>query len=81
MALAQSDIEADDLSGWHLQLLIDASLQVLVQKSLKLLILLVEQASLLDQVLSVDQKLIVVAQRVVKGLPDGELLIGEDLCH
>ena len=54
MALAQSDIEADDLSGWHLQLLIDTSLQVLVQKSLKLLILLVEQASLLDQVLSVD---------------------------
>ena len=81
MALAQSDIEADDLGGWHLQLLIDTSLQVLVQKSLKLLILLVEQASLLDQVLSVDQKLIVVAQRVVKGLPDGELLIGEDLCH
>lgn len=81
MVLAQSDIEADDLSGWHLQLLIDASLQVLVQKSLKLFILLVKQASLLDQVLSVDQKLIVIAQRVVKCFPDRELLISEDLCH
>ena len=81
MALVQSDIEADDLSGWHLQFLIDASLQVLVQKSLKLFILLVKQACLLDQVLSVDQKLIVIAQRFVECFPDRELLISEDFCH
>lgn len=79
--MTESDIEANDLSWWHLKLLINTSLQVLVQQSLQLLVLLVQQASLLNQVLSVDKKLIVLAQRVVKCFPNRELLIGEDLGH
>ena len=72
---ARSDVQSDDLSGWNLQLLVDTSLQVLVEKRLQLFVLLVEEASLLDQVLSVDEELVVLAQGLVEGLPHAQLLV------
>ena len=56
-------------------------MQVLVEQCLKLFVLLVQQACLLDQILSVHQQLVVVAQRFIEGSPHGQLLIGEDLGH
>lgn len=73
---ARSDVQSDDLGGWDLQLLVDASLQVLVEKRLQLFVLLIEEAGLLDQVLSVDQELVVLAQGLVEGLPHAQLLVG-----
>ena len=58
-----------------MKLLIDASLQVLVEQSLEFLVLLVKKTSLLDQVLTVDQELVVLDERPVQGLPDRELLV------
>ena len=58
-----------------MKLLIDASLQVLVEQSLEFLILLVKKTGLLDQVLTVDQELVVLDERPVQGLPDRELLV------
>ena len=62
VVLDRSDVEANDLSWRHLELLVHSSLQVLVQQGLQLLVLLVQQASLFNQVLSVDQELIVITQ-------------------
>ena len=58
-----------------MKLLIDASLQVLVEQSLEFFVLLVKKTSLLDQVLTVDQELVVLNERPVQGLPDRELLV------
>lgn len=58
-----------------MKLLIDASLQVLVEQSLEFLVLLVKKTGLLDQVLTVDQELVVLDERPVQGLPDRELLV------
>ena len=58
-----------------MKLLIDASLQVLVEQSLEFLVLLVKKTGLLDQVLTVDQELVVFDERPVQGLPDRELLV------
>jgi len=60
-----SDIQADHLRGRHLQLLVDASLQVLVQQSFQFFVLLVKQASLLNQVLPLHKLLVVFAQSLV----------------
>ena len=76
-----SNIEANDLGWGHLKLLIDTGLQVLVEQRLELLVLLVQQARLLDQILPVYQQLVVVAQRFIEGSPHGQLLVGEDLGH
>lgn len=54
----------------HLELLVDTSLQVLVEQRLELFVLLVEKTGLLDQVLSVHQHLIVLGKRLVKCSPD-----------
>jgi len=78
---AHSNIESNDLSGRHLQFLVNASLQVLVEKSLKLFILLIQQTRLLNQILTIDEQLVVLAEGFVEGLPDGEFLVGEDLGH
>ena len=58
-----------------MKLLIDASLQVLVEQSLEFFVLLVKKTGLLDQVLTVDQELVVLDERPVQGLPDRELLV------
>lgn len=58
-----------------MKLLIDSSLQVLVEQSLEFLVLLVKKTGLLDQVLTVDQELVVLDERPVQGLPDRELLV------
>ena len=58
-----------------MKLLIDSSLQVLVEQSLEFLVLLVKKTGLLDQVLTVDQELVVFDERPVQGLPDRELLV------
>ena len=69
-----SDVQTDNLGGWHLQLLVDACLQVLIQQRLELLVLLVEQTGLLDKVLSLGEHLVIAAQRLVERLPHTELL-------
>ena len=58
-----------------MKLLIDASLQVLVEQGLEFFVLLVKKTGLLDQVLTVDQELVVLDERPVQGLPDRELLV------
>lgn len=64
-----SDVKADDLGWWHLQLLVDSSLQILIQKGLELLVLLVQETGLFDQVLSLHEHLVVLAEGLVEGLP------------
>jgi hypothetical protein len=43
-----SDVKTDDLSRWHMELVIYTSLEILIQQGLKLLILLVQETSLLN---------------------------------
>lgn len=76
-----SNVQSDDLGRRHLQFLVDTGLQVLVEQRLELFVLLIQKTGLLDEVLSIDEKLIVLAQGFVEGLPDGELLIGKDFGH
>jgi hypothetical protein len=58
----------------HLQLLIYASLQVLIQKRLQLLVLLVQESGLLDQVLALSQHLVVAQETLVQRPPDRQFL-------
>ena len=37
-----SNVESDDLRWWDLKIMVDAGLQILVQKRLELLVLLIE---------------------------------------
>ena len=67
--LFSSDVQSNDLGRRNLQLLVDTSLQVLIEKRLELFVLLIEETGLFDQVLSVDEQLVVLAQRLVEGLP------------
>jgi len=60
---------------------VDARLQVLVEQSLELLVLLVEQSCLFDQVLAFHQQSIVLRQRFVQGSPQSMTLIRENLRH
>lgn len=75
-----SVVKSDYLGWWNLELLIDTSLQVLVEQSLKLFVLLVKQSSLFDQVLSVHKHLIVLCQRLVESTPDREFLNVKNCC-
>ena len=75
VAVAFSNVEADNLSWWDLELLVDAGLEVLVQQCLQLFVLLVEKSGLLDQVLSVDKHLVVFGESRVESSPDGPLLV------
>ena len=81
LLLLFSDIKTDDLSWWNLQLLIDSSLQVLIEQRFKLFVLLVQQTGLLDEVLAIDQHLIVLCERRIEGIPNRKLLVSEDLGH
>lgn len=76
-----SNVESNDLSGRNLQLLVNASLQVLIQQCFQLFVLLIEQASLFDQVLTVHQKLVVLDQSLVESLPHRLLLRGQNGRH
>ena len=67
---SHSNVESNDLSGGHLQFLVDARLQVLIQQCLQFFVLLVKQTSLFDQVLTVHQKLVVLHKGLVEGFPD-----------
>ena len=75
--MKSSDVEANDLSGGHLQLLIHTSLQVLIQQGLQLLVLLVQETGLLDEVLALNKHLVVLAQGLVEVAPHGQLLGAE----
>ena len=66
----RSNIQADNLSRRHLKLLIDTSLQVLVEQSLKLFILLVKQTGLFNEILAINQELVVFLQGIVKSFPN-----------
>ena len=61
--------------------MIDSSLQVLVEQSFQLFILLIQQTSLFDQVLSVNEKCVVLSQSFVKSSPDGEAFVGKNFGH
>ena len=76
-----SDIETDDLSGWYLQLLVNTGLQVLVEQSFELLVLLIQQTCLFDEVLSVDKELVVFAEGLIERLPHRKLLVSQNLSH
>lgn len=75
---SSSNIETDDLGRGHLKFLIYASLQVLIQQRLQFFVLLVEQARLLDQVLTLDKHLVVLTESLVERAPHGQLLSTED---
>jgi hypothetical protein len=64
-----------------MQLVVNSSLQVLVKKSLELLVLLVEKSSLLDQVLSVHQQGVVLVGGLVQSMPDAQLLLAQNSSH
>jgi hypothetical protein len=49
-----SNVKTDDLGRWHMELVIYTSLEILIQQGLKLLVLLVQEASLLNKVLSIN---------------------------
>jgi len=61
--------------------MIDSSLQVLVEQCFQLFILLIQQTSLFDQVLSVNEKCVVLSQSFVKSSPDGEAFVGKNFGH
>ena len=65
----RSDVQTNDLSGGHLQFLVDTSLKILVEKSLKFLVLLVKKTSLFNKVLSVNEHSVVFAESFIKGPP------------
>jgi hypothetical protein len=44
----ESDVEADYLSGWHVQLVVNSGLQVLIKQCFELLILLIEESRLFN---------------------------------
>lgn len=73
--LFTSDVQSNDLGRWNLQLLVDTSLQVLIEERLELFVLLIEETGLFNQVLSVDKQLVVLAQCLVKGFPHAQLLV------
>jgi hypothetical protein len=62
LAKHNSDVQADNLRGRYLQLLVDTSLQVLVQQSFQFFVLLVKQSGLLDEVLPLHKLLVVFAE-------------------
>lgn len=57
------------MGGRDLKLLINAGLQILIQQGLQFLVLLVKQTSLLDQVLSVHQHLVILGEGLVESAP------------
>ena len=79
--LNQSNVEANNLSWRHLQFLVDSRLQVLVEQRLQLFVLLVEESGLLNEILTLHQLLVIVAERFVEGLPYAKLLRGQDGGH
>ena len=54
-----SYIKTNNLSRRYVKLMINTCLQVLIKQCLKLFVLLIQQASLLDQVLSVNQESVI----------------------
>jgi len=58
------------LGWWHLQIVVNASLKVLVQQGLELLVLLVQETGLFNQILSIDEKGVVLGQGFVKSAPN-----------
>jgi len=64
-----------------LKLLVDASLEVLVQQCFEFFILLVQKTSLFNEILTVDEELVVFSEGVIERSPDRELLVVEDLGH
>lgn len=81
LLLDGSDVQADHLRGRHLQLLVNTGLQVLIQQRLKFFVLLVEQASLLNEVLPLNKLLVVLAQGRVQSFPHRLLLHRQDGSH
>ena len=69
------------MSRRNLELLIDSSLQVLIQQRLELLVLLIEKTCLLNKVLSIHQHLVVPGQGLVQCSPHGSLLVAQDCRH
>ena len=61
--------------------MVDTSLEVLIQKCLEFFILLIQKTSLLDQILSVNEKGVILGQSFVKCSPDGKSLVRKDLGH
>ena len=64
-----------------MQLLVNTGLQVLVEQSFELLVLLIQQTCLFDEVLSVDKELVVFAEGLIERLPHRKLLISQNLGH
>ena len=64
-----------------MELLVDSSLQVLIKQRLQLFILLVEQTSLFNQVLPINEHLVVFGQSLIKCFPDRPLLLVENSRH
>ena len=50
--------------------MVNTGLQVLIEKRLELFVLLVQQTSLLDEVLAIDKKLIVLCEGLIEGSPN-----------
>lgn len=61
--------------------MVHTCLQVLVQKGLQLLVLLVQEACLLNQVLALNQETVVLGEGLVKCSPYTKLLLIQDCCH
>ena len=61
--------------------MVNTGLQVLIEKRLELFVLLVKKTSLFNQVLTIDQKLIVLGEGLIEGSPHRKLLVTEDLSH
>jgi len=61
--------------------MIDSGLQVLVQERLEFFILLVEESSIFNQVLSVDEQLVIFREGLVQGSPQGHFVIRKNFGH
>jgi len=61
--------------------MIDSSLQVLIEQSFQLFVLLIQQTSLFDQVLSVNKKCVILRQSFVKSSPHREAFVWKHFRH